>query len=460
MRPVQWLGGSLFKALRNERERIVYMYEKYITWFVSQDLYSDYLSDLPEPMNNPVFLSIAFAVIVIAVVIGVFDWFRGKLYHMNYRKKQHELDERRLQREMNEEKRAQATARRDDMWDKYMQFMMLVQTQKMTSLYNLSYDQFLRNQDIIYVQPNPEDLPHEDAGHITDKKAERLAKIEAKKKAKAEKAEAAKLAAEQRRKEAEEKRIERERIAKEKAEKLAEEKRLKEEAERIAAEKAAEEQRIAEEARQKAEAERLEQKRIEKEKAEAERIEKERIAKEAELRAKEEAERIAREEEIAKKDAEPSLPARDALLDEDDFDLPTVIEEEKKEVIETTEEVIPEVQDVNYDIEPDEDELTDDQMNDFEKILRQMQMNESQSQKLSSYQQEKEKISAQNKRALDHKITSAQSLAEEKTAKDDKYDSAIEARKRAAQEALQKEEAEALAEKNGKRRRLFGRKGK
>ncbi len=118
------------------------MYKEYVAWFMEQEFYREWLVDFPEPFNNPAFASaLALAAVCMGIITVVGD-IRSFLFHSRIRKKNRQLENLRLEQEIKEAQKAQVMSSQTDLLGQYMNFMMMVQRQNMTSLKGLTFEQW------------------------------------------------------------------------------------------------------------------------------------------------------------------------------------------------------------------------------------------------------------------------------------------------------------------------------
>lgn len=134
------------------------IYEQYLDWFVSQDFYVDYMSNLPEPLSNPTFASAVVLVCGVMLVSSVVSHISSWKFNHKMKLKARELEEMKanqrledVQREQErklerEEERRRSRDDMKDMMSQYLEFMAMVHAQnamgQMMSLKNMTFDQW------------------------------------------------------------------------------------------------------------------------------------------------------------------------------------------------------------------------------------------------------------------------------------------------------------------------------
>ena len=132
-------------------------FSKAIEWFESTGFYKDLLSKLPTPLNNPVLCGIILIVILIFIVFSVIEHINNYRIRRRIKKKNREYEEKRIDDKI---KAAEEKEQSKDM-EKYLQFMMMAQMQNMTSMQNLSFDQWKRQSEEGSL-PQPEPITKEE----------------------------------------------------------------------------------------------------------------------------------------------------------------------------------------------------------------------------------------------------------------------------------------------------------
>ncbi len=127
------------------------IYKEYVEWFESLDFFQEYLSKFPEPFNNPAFASAVVLIAVAFLLISVMEHLRNWRIGKRIKRKNRELELKRLEMQMKEEEHRKRVSEMEE----YMRFMMMAQMQNMNSLLGMSFEQW-RYHRYGYIIPEPE----------------------------------------------------------------------------------------------------------------------------------------------------------------------------------------------------------------------------------------------------------------------------------------------------------------
>lgn len=118
------------------------MFEQYINWFENLSFYRDYLSRLPEPLNNPVFLSTLSIVCAVSVMFSIISHISSWRFHRRIKAKNRKLEEEKLNQRIREAAENRERNKDNELFNTYMRFIMMAQVQNMSSLMNLTFEQW------------------------------------------------------------------------------------------------------------------------------------------------------------------------------------------------------------------------------------------------------------------------------------------------------------------------------
>lgn len=135
------------------------IYKEYVEWFEALDFYQEYMSKFPEPFNNPAFASAVVLVIMFFLFMSVFEHLRNWRIRKRIKRKNRELELKRLEIQMKEEDHRKRVSEMEE----YMRFMMMAQMQNMNSLLGMSFEQwrchrfgYAISEPVIYQSIEPE----------------------------------------------------------------------------------------------------------------------------------------------------------------------------------------------------------------------------------------------------------------------------------------------------------------
>lgn len=114
------------------------IYKEYVEWFEALDFFQEYMSKFPEPFNNPAFASAVVLIAVAFLLVSVMEHLRNWRIGKRIKRKNRELELRRLEMQMKEEEHRKRVSEMEE----YMRFMMMAQMQNMNSLLGMSFEQW------------------------------------------------------------------------------------------------------------------------------------------------------------------------------------------------------------------------------------------------------------------------------------------------------------------------------
>ena len=118
------------------------MFEQYINWFENLSLYKDYLFRLPEPLNNPVFLSIFAIFLIISLCSSLINHISSWRFHRRMKAKNRKLEEEKLNQKLREAAEIKERNKDNELFNTYIKFIMMAQMQNMSSITNLTFEQW------------------------------------------------------------------------------------------------------------------------------------------------------------------------------------------------------------------------------------------------------------------------------------------------------------------------------
>ena len=114
------------------------MFKNFVLWFASTDFYINYVSQWPAPLNNVSFDAFILLILIIYGAWQAYNGIQSMKFHQRLKKKQQELEEQRLNNELN----GTDNASTDKLFNQYMKFILVAEMKKMTSMSELSFDEF------------------------------------------------------------------------------------------------------------------------------------------------------------------------------------------------------------------------------------------------------------------------------------------------------------------------------
>lgn len=118
------------------------MFEQYINWFENLSLYKDYLFRIPEPLNNPVFLSIFAIFLIISLCSSLINHISSWRFHRRMKAKNRKLEEEKLNQKLREAAEIKERNKDNKVFNTYIKFIMMAQMQNMSSITNLTFEQW------------------------------------------------------------------------------------------------------------------------------------------------------------------------------------------------------------------------------------------------------------------------------------------------------------------------------
>ena len=118
------------------------MFEQYINWFENLSFYKDYLSRFPEPLNNPVFLSALAIFLAVSLISSLINHISSWRFHRRIKAKNRRLEEEKLNQKIREAAEIRERNKDSELFNTYMRFIMMAQMQNMSSLTNLTFEQW------------------------------------------------------------------------------------------------------------------------------------------------------------------------------------------------------------------------------------------------------------------------------------------------------------------------------
>lgn len=118
------------------------MFEQYINWFENLSFYRDYLSRFPEPLNNPVFLSALAIFLSVSLISSLINHISSWRFHRRIKAKNRRLEEEKLNQKIREAAEIRERNKDSELFNTYMRFIMMAQMQNMSSLTNLTFEQW------------------------------------------------------------------------------------------------------------------------------------------------------------------------------------------------------------------------------------------------------------------------------------------------------------------------------
>ncbi len=118
------------------------MFEQYINWFENLSFYKEYLSRLPEPLNNPVFLSALAIFLAVSLISSLINHISSWRFHRRIKAKNRKLEEEKLNQKISEAAEIRERNKDSELFNTYMRFIMMAQMQNMSSLTNLTFEQW------------------------------------------------------------------------------------------------------------------------------------------------------------------------------------------------------------------------------------------------------------------------------------------------------------------------------
>lgn len=118
------------------------MFEQYINWFENLSFYKDYLSRFPEPLNNPVFLSALAIFLAVSLISSLINHISSWRFHRRIKAKNRRLEEEKLNQKIREDAEIRERNKDSELFNTYMRFIMMAQMQNMSSLTNLTFEQW------------------------------------------------------------------------------------------------------------------------------------------------------------------------------------------------------------------------------------------------------------------------------------------------------------------------------
>lgn len=118
------------------------MFEQYINWFENLSFYKDYLSRFPEPLNNPVFLSALAIFLAVSLISSLINHISSWWFHRRIKAKNRKLEEEKLNQKIRDAAEIRERNKDSELFNTYMRFIMMAQMQNMSSLTNLTFEQW------------------------------------------------------------------------------------------------------------------------------------------------------------------------------------------------------------------------------------------------------------------------------------------------------------------------------
>ena len=118
------------------------MFEQYINWFENLSFYKEYLSRFPEPLNNPVFLSALAIFLAVSLISSLINHISSWRFHRRIKAKNRKLEEEKLNQKIREAAEIRERNKDSELFNTYMRFIMMAQIQNMSSLTNLTFEQW------------------------------------------------------------------------------------------------------------------------------------------------------------------------------------------------------------------------------------------------------------------------------------------------------------------------------
>lgn len=118
------------------------MFEQYINWFENLSFYKEYLSRFPEPLNNPVFLSALAIFLAVSLISSLINHISSWRFHRRIKAKNRKLEEEKLNQKIREAAEIRERNKDSELFNTYMRFIMMAQMQNMSSLTNLTFEQW------------------------------------------------------------------------------------------------------------------------------------------------------------------------------------------------------------------------------------------------------------------------------------------------------------------------------
>lgn len=118
------------------------MFEQYINWFEKLSFYKEYLSRFPDPLNNPVFLSALAIFLAVSLISSLINHISSWRFHRRIKAKNRKLEEEKLNQKIREAAEIRERNKDSELFNTYMRFIMMAQMQNMSSLTNLTFEQW------------------------------------------------------------------------------------------------------------------------------------------------------------------------------------------------------------------------------------------------------------------------------------------------------------------------------
>ena len=118
------------------------MLEQYLDWFEHLKLYQEYLSKLPEPFNHSILLSILFLCLMFTLVSTIVNHILSWRFYRRIKAKNRKLEEEKIDRKLQEAEEEKWKKSENELFRNYIKFVMMAQIQNMDSLKNITFEQW------------------------------------------------------------------------------------------------------------------------------------------------------------------------------------------------------------------------------------------------------------------------------------------------------------------------------
>ena len=118
------------------------MLEQYLDWFEHLKLYQEYLSKLPEPFNHSILLSILFLCLMFTLVSTIVNHILSWRFYRRIKSKNRKLEEEKIDRKLQEAEEEKWKKNENELFRNYIKFVMMAQIQNMDSLKNITFEQW------------------------------------------------------------------------------------------------------------------------------------------------------------------------------------------------------------------------------------------------------------------------------------------------------------------------------